>query len=330
MKARHLRAPYLAAAGMISASALVLSACGGGGAGAGSSGSAAAGGGKKDFTVVTSTNVYADIVSNVAGDKVRVVPLIDDPNKDPHDYEATSADQLKLSKADLVVENGGGYDSFVTTMLKAADAKPDVIDAVKVSGLPGSKDADNEDHDHDEAKDDGEGEFNEHVWYSIPTAHKVVDAVEKELSKKVPDDASTFESNAKKYTGQLDKLEDKMATIKKSHNGQKVGATEPVPLWLFESMGLKNSTPDDFLEAVEEGDDVPPLVLKKAKEQVDKKQVKLLAYNTQAANKQADQLKSAADKSGVPVVDISETMPAKSTYVKWMTENVDNISKALG
>src|SRR5699024_7764557 len=70
------------------------------------------------------------------------------PNQDPHSYEATTQDRLKLSKADLVVENGGGYDAFMTTMLEASGAEIDTIDTVSISGLPGSDDLGNEPHDH--------------------------------------------------------------------------------------------------------------------------------------------------------------------------------------
>ena len=105
-------------------SALLLAGCGGE--------STAAGDGD-GTTVVTSTNVYASIVSAIAGDAVEVEPIIDDAAQDPHEYEATSRDQLTLSRADMVVMNGGGYDSFVTTMLNALDTEPAVVDAVSVS-----------------------------------------------------------------------------------------------------------------------------------------------------------------------------------------------------
>ena len=84
--------------------------------------------------------------------------IIDDPDQDPHEYEADARTQLALSKADLVVRNGGGYDDFIDTMLAAAgNDDVVVIDAVELSGF----DADAAD-------------FNEHVWYDYPTVGKVV------------------------------------------------------------------------------------------------------------------------------------------------------------
>jgi zinc/manganese transport system substrate-binding protein len=332
--------------GAIAASAaLVLSGCGSGASGAESG----------ELSVVTSTNVYADIVSQVAGDFAEVTAVIDDPNQDPHSYEATTRDRLKLSKADLVVENGGGYDSFMTTMLDASGADIDTIDAVSISGLPGSEDLGNEPHDHDhgEGHDHGEdhdehdedeahagghthddeshdhGDFNEHLWYSVPTMTKLVDEVATHLGEALPEHKDEFQANAEDYTGELDELQRQIETVKDDHGGEKVAATEPVPLWLFADMGLENITSDDFLAAVEEGNDVPPMVLREAEEQISDGQAVLLGYNTQAAGPQAEQLKSTAEKSEVPIIDLAETMPADENYADWMGDYITDISTAL-
>lgn len=323
---------------------LVLSGCGGG-----QSGDSA------ELSVVTSTNVYADIISAVAGNTADVTAIIDDPNQDPHSYEATTRDRLRLSKADLVVINGGGYDSFMTTMLEASDVKPEVIDVVALSGLPGSEDAagephshdhadhdsaDNADHDHaghgedESAEADGHaghdhGEFNEHLWYSVPTMTKLVDDVALHLGEALPDQAETITANAEEYTDRLGELESTIAAVKDEHGGEKVAATEPVPLWLFDDMGLETITSPEFLAAVEEGNDVPPLVLKDAEEQISSGEAVLLGYNTQAAGPQAEQLKATAEGAGVPVVDLAETMPQGAEYTDWMGGHIDAIATAL-
>ncbi|WP_291795621.1 zinc ABC transporter substrate-binding protein [Brevibacterium sp.] len=145
------RLPVIATASL---SALVLAGCGTG------SGDSAEGG--DGVTVVTSTNVYASLAQAVAGDAAEVTPIISDPAQDPHEYEATAHDQLTLSKADLVLMNGGGYDSYMTTMLEAVDGEPEVIDAVGISGLPGSEDASEGAHDHAHGDEDAHAEDEGH------------------------------------------------------------------------------------------------------------------------------------------------------------------------
>lgn len=318
--------------------------------------------GSTELSVVASTNVYADIVSQVAGDFAKVTAVIDDPNQDPHSYEATTQDRLKLSKADLVVQNGGGYDSFMTTMLEASGVDVDTIDTVSISGLPGSGDVGNvlhdhgdeeanggghvhehgeeeagdhehgeEGHDHEHAGEEAHehGEFNEHLWYSVPTMTKLVDEVATHLGEAEPEHQDDFAANADEYKKTLQGLQAQIDAAEKKHQGDAVAATEPVPLWLFEDMGLENITSDEFLDAVEEGNDVPPLVLKKAEEQISSGDAVLLGYNTQAAGPQAEQLRSTAEESDVPVVDLGETMPADAHYADWMGDYITEISTAL-
>lgn len=113
------------------ASLSVLTGCGGS---SGDAASAKSSDSASKVTVVASTNVYGDIVERIGGDRVDVTSIISDPDQDPHSFEADTRNQLALSKAKVVVENGGGYDDFVDRMLGSGNASADVINAVEVSG----------------------------------------------------------------------------------------------------------------------------------------------------------------------------------------------------
>ena len=82
--------------------------------------------------VVTSTNVWGDVVAQVGGDSVAVTPIIVDPAADPHSFEPTAQAQLAVAKADLIVKNGGGYDDWMSTMIAGSTTSAPVIDAVQV------------------------------------------------------------------------------------------------------------------------------------------------------------------------------------------------------
>src|SRR5438874_13112443 len=89
--------------------------------------SSAANGGR--IRVVASTDVWGDVVRQVGGSAVQVDSLIDDPDRDPHEYQADPRDQLAVSRAQLVVVNGGGYDDFLTQLLKNAPASTGTVNA---------------------------------------------------------------------------------------------------------------------------------------------------------------------------------------------------------
>jgi zinc/manganese transport system substrate-binding protein len=278
--------------------------------------------------VVASTSVYGNIVSSIGGDKVKVSSIINRTSQDPHSYEATTQDKLAVSKAELVVENGGGYDAFMETL--ATDTGLDhgnVINAVEVSGMTAESPASSPDasgHAH------GHTGLNEHVWYSLPAMSRLADAVADRLAALEPASAETFRTNAATFKNSLGGLETRLAAMKSSAGHVPVAVTEPVPLYLLEDAGLENETPAEYTAAIEEDADVPPAVLKAAVDLVAGKGVRLLAYNTQTEGPQTVALKKAAETAGVPVVNFSETLPDGESYLQWMTGNVENISKALG
>jgi zinc/manganese transport system substrate-binding protein len=265
--------------------------------------------------IVASTNVYGDIAEQIGGDRVSVTSIIDSPDKDPHEYEADARTQLALSKAQLVIENGGGYDDFVDTMLSAADNKiAPVLNAADISGYE---------------QEPAEGEFNEHMWYDFPTVQKLSEELVNQLSAIDPDGAETFEKNAEVFDGQLAALEQQEQDIKSSFDQAGAAITEPVPLYMLDAAGLVNKTPDAFSEAIEEGTDVPADVLKQTTELFSTGAVKVLVYNEQTEGSQTELVLAAAKAAGVPVVPVTETLPEGTDYIGWMTTNLNALQGAL-
>ena len=264
--------------------------------------------------VVASTNVYGDLVKTVGGDAVQVTSIIDNPDKDPHEYTADARTQLAVSKAQVVVENGGGYDDFVATMLSASTGKPRVVNVADVSG-----------YDQEPAA----GEFNEHLWYDVPTMVRLVDRLSQDLAAVAPDRADTFRTNAAALTTRLQGLEKSEADLKAAHDGTGVAITEPVPLYLLEASGLVDRTPEAFSAAIEEGSDVAPTVLQQTEALFTGHQVGLLAYNEQTTGPQTEAVLKVARDNGVPVVPVTETLPAGKDYVGWMQDNLAAVGSAL-
>ncbi|KQQ05682.1 MULTISPECIES: metal ABC transporter substrate-binding protein [unclassified Rathayibacter] len=324
------RTRTLSLAALLGASALALSAC----SGTGAASDAATDG---PVRIVASTDVYGDLASSVGGDLVEVTSIIDSPDKDPHEYEATARDQLAVSDAALVIENGGGYDPFIETMLDASSSEAPVITATVVAGLEDEHAHEDEAEHTDEAEEghsDEDGhehaEYNEHVWYDISAVRDVVGQIRDELSSIDPGNASTFESNAESLDGELSALVDREEELKGSLGGASIAITEPVPLYMTDALGLVNATPEAFSEAVEEGTDVPATTLQDTLALFSDKTVDALIYNEQTESAQTDALLDAADAAGIPAVGVTETLPEDAGgYVGWMTANLDAIEGAL-
>lgn len=265
------------------------------------------------LSVVASTDVYGDIARVIGGDRVRVTSLIDSPDKDPHTFQATAQDALAVATADIVIQNGGGYDDFMTGLEKTGGRARTVLDAVTISGRtapPG-------------------GELNEHVWYDFAAMSKVATALGAALARARPTEASSFTAAAADLVAEVNRLQGTEAAIKSTADGRGVAVTEPVPLYLTEACGLVNRTPAEFSRAVEEGSDVPPLVLDRTLALFRERAVAVLLYNRQTSGPQTDAVTAAARAAGIPAIGVSETLPAGKTYLTWMAANLAALRAAV-
>lgn len=262
--------------------------------------------------VVASTNVYGGIAEAVGGNLVDVTSIIDDPSQDPHSYEGTARVQLALSRADVVIENGGGYDDFVDTLLAGTgNSTVTVMNVAQISGK------------------DTTGDFNEHLWYDFRTMSKLVAQLVPTLAAASPGNASVFENNAQVFIERLASLEGHASGIYSRYAGTKVIVTEPVPGYLLAACGLKVVTPPALSRAIEAGTDVPPAALQDTVALLEDYTARVLVYNEQTTGPQTEQVMSAALAMDAQIVGVTETMPTGTDYISWMNRNLNSLDSAL-
>ncbi|MFB8146286.1 metal ABC transporter solute-binding protein, Zn/Mn family [Microbacterium sp. NPDC056003] len=318
---------WLIVLGLAAASALALAGCAGG--------TPAGDGADGGVSVVASTNVYGQIAEQIGGDLVEVTSIVSNESQDPHSFEPSARDQLSVAKADLVIENGGGYDAFIDALIESSGAEVPVLTAVEFSdewtggaAHDDSGDSDHADEDGDHGHEHIEG-FNEHVWYDPHAMAELALGVAAQLEALSPADADVFAANAEAFVAEVEGLEDSLADIAAAHAGAEVFVTEPVPAYLIAAAGLENVTPDAFTEAVEEGQDVAPATLLESIARFEDGDVKLVITNTQTAGAETAQIVGEADGRGIPSMAFSETLPEGQTYISWMQANIEALSGAL-
>ncbi|UJP09668.1 zinc ABC transporter substrate-binding protein [Microbacterium sp. KUDC0406] len=289
--------------------------------------------------VVASTNVYGDIAASIGGDRVDVTSIIDDAAKDPHSYEASARDMLQVSHADLVIENGGGYDAFMEAL--RADSDAEVITAVEFShDFPGADEAEH-DHEHEgedaheHADEDGhEGHdhiegFNEHVWFDVHTMIHVAEQISDDLTELDPDGSAEYEAGAKKLIAELEGFEKQLGVLHEKNEGRPIFMTEPLPGYLAAAVGLDDVTPDGFAEAVEEGNDVAPATLLAAVKAIRAGDVDAVLTTVQTGGGETAEVTRVAEENGVPVVPFSELLVKDQSYAEWMHDAIQSLSEAL-
>ena len=302
MRNRSRRGPARVTSALVAALALgALAGC--------AQGAAAA---ENGVRVVASLDVYGDLAGTIGGGRVRVTSIIDEPSADPHSFEASVRTQLAVSEADLVIENGGGYDDFMGSLLSATDAPARVLDAVQVAGL-----------------DAGAPDFNEHVWYDVAAMSALTGQVADALSAIDPAGAATYAANAARLQQGMAGLVAREQAARATTQGAGVAVTEPVPGHLLDALGAQDRTPAAFTQAVEEGGDVAPTVLRQTLGLFSSGAVRALVYNAQTSGAQTDQVRQAAEAAGVAVVPVTETLPSGKDYLSWMGANLDAVVAAL-
>lgn len=273
--------------------------------------------------VVASTNVYGSLAAEIGGDRVSVTSLIDSVAKDPHSYEATARDRLAVQKADLVIENGGGYDAFMEELRDGSDAT--LITAAEFShDYPGATVADDEhadDHDHDHI----EG-FNEHVWFDPHTISHVAEQIVTDLTELDPAGKADFAANAKKLAGELDGIETELDALHEKLEGTPVFITEPLPGLLAAAAGLDDVTPDGFASAVEEGNDVAPATLLEALDLIEHDKLRAVLANAQTGGSETSRVEDAAKQAGIPVLTFSELLEPDQSYAEWMRAAISDLA----
>jgi zinc/manganese transport system substrate-binding protein len=263
--------------------------------------------------IVASTNVYGDLARSIAGDDAEVTSIIEDPAQDPHQFEANGRIALALSRADIVIVNGGGYDGFVRQLLDAGgNTGARVIDAVELSGY-----------------DAGAPGFNEHVWYDYATVTTVVKAIGAALGIADPADAALYDGRVDGLVASLTALGQLEATISAAASGAGVVITEPVPLYALENAGLVNLTPPEFSEAIEEDTDIPPALLQQVLNLIGDGSARVVVYNAQTAGPQTSAVIDVATEQRVPLVGVTETLPEGEDYLSWQTGFLTDILKAV-
>lgn len=261
--------------------------------------------------VVASTNVYGDIAAQIGGRHVSVRSIIDDSAQDPHSYEADARTQLALAKADVVIENGGGYDDFMDTLLAASGNRPTVLNAVTISGRRASN-----------------GELNEHVWYDLNAMGRLAKRIAAAFGAVEPAARKVFAANAARFDVGLSRLERTAAGIAADYAGTPVAITEPVPLYLLASCGFVDRTPPAFSQAVEEGEDVSIAVLDRMLQLFRQHTVAMLVYNEQTSGGATDRVLATARSNRIPVVAVSETLPAGVHYLAWIGRTLQEVRDA--
>ena len=255
--------------------------------------------------VVSGVTQWGALARDVLGPSANVVTLLSDPNADPHDHEATTTDAARVAEATLVIENGAGYDTWLSQLVAARPSPPPVIDVAALVGVSAGR--------------------NPHVFYDLAAARRFVERLVALESPRLG--ARRLEASASAVLARIARLQAQVSDLRASCAGVPVAATEDVTGYLLSAMGLRVVTPEALRLAVGNGVDPSVADLATALGQL-RQHPALLIDNVQTATPLTAQMVSVAEANGVPVIRVTETMRG-SDYPAWIGRTITQIRAAL-
>jgi zinc/manganese transport system substrate-binding protein len=294
-------------AGALAALSLAAAGCGSSAGGATDTAN-----GTSVINAIGAENEYANVLSQIGGQYVHVSSILDNPNTDPHTFEASPQVAQEVSAAQLIVQNGVGYDTFMNTIEAASpSSKRKVIVVQDLLGLPTDTP-------------------NPHLWYNPRTMPAAAKAMADDLSAMLPAHKTFFQANLKKFDASLIPWFNAIAAFKAKYPGTPVATTEPVADYMLQAAEADNLTPWAFQADIMNGVDPAPEDIALETGFFSKHTVKVFCYNQQVVDSLTTSIRETALQDGVPVVGVYETMPTPGyDYQSWMLAEVNALTKAV-
>ena len=259
--------------------------------------------------VVAAENFYGNVAQQIGGDRVSVVSILNNPDQDPHLFEVSPAVIRKVAAAQVVLYNGAGYDPWVEQVLSAT-AKPGRV-AIVAADLMQRKSGDDP-----------------HLWYDPATMPAVARALATALAAADPAHKDDYAARLATFLASLAPLDAKIAAIRDKYAGTAVTATEPVFGNMAQALKLTMAN-ERFQLAIMNDTEPSARDIAAFERDLKDRKVRVLFYNKQAPTKLVQHLIELARAAKIPVVGITETAPAGSSYQDWMLMELDETQRAL-
>jgi zinc/manganese transport system substrate-binding protein len=259
--------------------------------------------------VIAAENIYGDIAAQIGGEHVAVTSLISNPAQDPHLFEATPSAVRAIADARIVILNGADYDPWMEKLIKSAPNPQRAV--VSAAAVMGRKPGDNP-----------------HLWYDPATMPRVAEAIAATLTAADPANAADYAANLNRLAGALKLIDARVAALSGKYKGVPVTATEPVFGLMAQALGLAMRN-ERFQLAMMNGTEPTAHDLAEIERDLKEKRVKAFIYNAQVSELMITRLRTLAAAAKIPVVPVTETLPAGMHFQDWVMSELDALDKAL-
>jgi zinc/manganese transport system substrate-binding protein len=260
------------------------------------------------INIVAAENFYGELAKEIGGNNVRVSNIISNPNADPHLFAISASTSKEINTAQIIIYNGANYDLWMDQILKTRKD----ITVINVANLIQLNQAD----------------INPHIWYKPETMPTLAFHLTNLLIKMDGAHKALYEHNLAKFIQGNTLVQTKINSLKTRFAGMAVTATEPVFNYMTDAIGLKMEGVD-FQWKIMNNTDPSPVMLANFLNLLNEHKVHVMFYNNQVSNGVSKNILAIAIKNKIPVVGVSETMPANTLVNTWLINQLNQTNTAL-
>jgi zinc transport system substrate-binding protein len=286
--------------------------------------------------VIASFYPLYEFSKNIGGEKADVSTFIP-IGIEPHDWEPSSGDILKLKGSDIFVYNGAGFEPFIEQLIDSGEYN-DVVFVESAKGIDlikpehdGEKEHDETEEEHNESEEEHEhhSEYDPHIWLDPILVKHQVTMIKNAMIEADPQNASYYEENANAYNEKLDRLDSKIREELSNCKKDTFMPFHDAFSYFANRYGL-NVFP---LSGVAPESEATAAELKEFVDFVKEHQIKVIFSEDLVDPRLAQVL---ADEADAQVIILSplegltnEDLAAGKTYLSKMEENLENLKVAL-
>ncbi len=270
--------------------------------------------------VVATFSVIGDLARNVGGDDMDIATLVG-PGQDTHTFEPSPADGRALAEADLVLENGLGFETWLDDLFTSAGSE-----AARVAVTEGIT-------PRTASEGDEAGQTDPHVWHSVASAIQMVKNIRDALAQVDPANAAAYQANADQTLTALQTLDTWVFAQVKAvpEDRRKLVTTHDTFGYFAERYGFE--VVGTILPTTTEGASPSAQALAALVEAVRAQGVPAVFAENVSSNALLNQVAAEAGVKVIASLYTDALGPPGSegdTYVKMMRHNVTTIVAALG
>jgi len=268
------------------------------------------------------------LTSEIAGDKAEIITMVPS-GAEPHDWEPTPKLAIELNKADMLIFNGAGMETWIDKILSIIDKdRTKVVDASM--GIKLMKSEEHNEEDEHEKESHHHGSYDPHIWVSPKRAMQQAQNIYDALLEADPDNAEYYGQNKLELDSKLIKLDKDIRDASKTFNSNVIVVSHEAFGYFAYDYGFEQVA----IRGVNPQDEPSPSEMAELVRLCRDNGVKYVFFEKLTSPKLSETLAREVGAGTLVLNNAAglsqEDINSGKDYVTVMYENIENLKKALG